>query len=255
MIAFERFMARLNEDWVLKGGYALQLRTERARTTQDINLLARPVVVERIFESLVQQLHQDVGDYFSFTIEQAPLNVDRGGSRRFRVTSRVAGRVFEGFHVDIVHGDVIIDPIDYLSPPQMLSFAEITTDPFPCYPVTQHIAEKIHAILRPRSVENSRLKDLVDILLLAGLDMSIQADHLRAAVEAVFYTRGDVLPAQLSQIPHSWRTRFSQIAPELELPYENLDQAIAAVAIFIDPILAGEGIGVWKPELWKWDSG
>ena len=49
MIAFERFMARLNDNWILKGGYALQLRTPKARTTQDIDLLAQPAVAERIF--------------------------------------------------------------------------------------------------------------------------------------------------------------------------------------------------------------
>ena len=36
MIAFERFMAHLDERWILKGGYALQLRTASARTIQNI---------------------------------------------------------------------------------------------------------------------------------------------------------------------------------------------------------------------------
>ena len=39
MVAFERLMARLDEHWILKGGYAIQLRTEKARTTQDVDLL------------------------------------------------------------------------------------------------------------------------------------------------------------------------------------------------------------------------
>lgn len=44
MIAFDRFLARLlrekPEEWVVKGGLALQLRLgERARTTKDIDLL------------------------------------------------------------------------------------------------------------------------------------------------------------------------------------------------------------------------
>ena len=64
MIAFERFMAHLNDDWILKGGYALQLRSELARPTKDIDLLAKPVIAGNIFESLVSQLHQDIGDYF-----------------------------------------------------------------------------------------------------------------------------------------------------------------------------------------------
>jgi len=46
LVAFDRFLARLvhdqPDDWVLKGGFALQLRLgERARTTKDIDLLAR----------------------------------------------------------------------------------------------------------------------------------------------------------------------------------------------------------------------
>ena len=44
MIAFERFMARLDDRWILKGGYALQLRTEKARTTQDVDLLALEII-------------------------------------------------------------------------------------------------------------------------------------------------------------------------------------------------------------------
>lgn len=53
MIAFERFMARLDERWILKGGYALQLRTDKARTTHDIDLLAQQIAPEHIFESLL----------------------------------------------------------------------------------------------------------------------------------------------------------------------------------------------------------
>ncbi len=252
MIAFERFMARLNEDWVLKGGYALQLRTDRARTTQDIDLLARPRVAEQIFNNLVQQLHKDTGDYFSFSVERNSVGIDLGGSIRFNVTSRVAGRVFERFHVDIGHQDVIVGPIDYLTPPQMLSFAEIMTAPFPSYPVTQHIAEKVHALIRPRSVENSRVKDLVDILLPAGLDERIQADRFRAAVESVFSRRGDVLPTHLGQFPQNWRKRFNQIAVNLDLGYENLEQATNAVRLFINPILSGVASGEWDPKNWKW---
>ena len=45
LVVFERFLIRLvhiqPDNWVLKGGYALQLRLgDRARTTKDIDLLA-----------------------------------------------------------------------------------------------------------------------------------------------------------------------------------------------------------------------
>jgi hypothetical protein len=251
-IAFERFMARLNEDWVLKGGYALQLRTTLARPTQDIDLLAKSEMAKVLFERLVNQLHQDIGDYFSFSVEQMASQLSLGGAVRFHVTSRVAGRVFERFHVDIGCHDVIVGPIDYLSPPQMLSFAEIIADPFPCYPVTQHIAEKLHALTKSRPTENSRLKDLIDILLLAGLDNTIQADRLRAAIETVFRNRGDALPTHFGSVPSSWQVRYSKLAREIALPYKNLDQASRAASLLIDPILSNLATGVWHPAGWQW---
>lgn len=156
MIAFERFMARLDDTWILKGGYALLLRSDRARTTQDIDLLAREMAANDIFENLVTQLQQGKNDYFSFTMERSPLRLNLDGALRFQVSSRVDGRIFERFHVDVGTEDNVLDPIEYLEPPQLLSFAEIVTDPLPCYPVTQHLAEKLHAMLQPREVENSR---------------------------------------------------------------------------------------------------
>jgi hypothetical protein len=45
-------------------------------------------------------------------------------------TARADGRIFERFLVDVGTGDNVLDPIDYLDPPQLLSFAEIVTEPF-----------------------------------------------------------------------------------------------------------------------------
>jgi hypothetical protein len=41
LTAFERFMARLDNHWALKGGSFLQLRTEKARKTQNVDLLLK----------------------------------------------------------------------------------------------------------------------------------------------------------------------------------------------------------------------
>ena len=101
-------------------------------------------------------------------------------------------------------------------------------------------------------MKNSRIKDLVDILLLANLDNSVQADRLRTAIEAVFSTRGDVLPTQIGQFPQNWQTWFRKASKELGLPYETLDQATDAVRMFVDPVLEGLAVGVWNPESWNW---
>lgn len=252
MIAFERFMARLKDDWILKGGYALQLRTPKARTTQDIDLLAQPAMAERIFENLVEQLHREKADHFTFTLERSGPAPDLGGAVRFRVIARVDGRVFERFHVDIGQDDTVLDPIDYLTPPQLLAFADVSSELIPCYPITQHLAEKLHAMMRPRQVENSRVKDLVDILLIAGMDTTIQATRLRVAIDAVFVARGDLPPTELSPVPTSWKARFRRLAADLALGFADLDEAVEAAKLFVDPVLQADAQGWWDPTTWRW---
>jgi hypothetical protein len=252
MIAFERFMARLGEHWILKGGYALQLRTENARTTRDIDLLAQRISPDQITETLLEEVHHDLGDYFEFYLERASQDVGLGDAIRFRVTSRLAGRAFERFHIDIGVGDPVVEPVEYLTPPAYLGFADFPPLQIPCYPVSQHLAEKLHALVRPRPVETSRVKDLVDILLFACMESDLQAERLCAAVQAVFDVRGDSLPIQLNQIPTNWRPKFNQFTRNLDLPFSDFDEAVLAAQRFINPILDGMCDGKWDPASWEW---
>jgi hypothetical protein len=254
MIAFERFMARLDEQWILKGGYALQLRTDRARTTQDIDLLAQQISQAQIAETLLEKAHEDRGDYFEFFIERTDLALTLGTAVRFRVITRLAGRDFERFHIDIGYGDPIVEPVEYLMPPTYLDFAGIDPTPIPCYPVSQHIAEKFHALVRPRPVESSRVKDLVDILLFAGMDSELQAKRLYAAIQSVFDAYEDIVPEHLGQIPAEWRPKYNQFTKNFDLPFSDFDVAVQAVQSFINPILEGRGEGIWNPESWQWKS-
>ena len=254
MIAFERFMRRLGEGWILKGGYALQLRTEQARTTQDIDLLAQHIASEQIAETLLEETHQDMGDYFEFFVERTDQDVNVGPAIRFRVTARLAGREFERFHIDIGLGDPVVGAVDYLTPPAYLAFAGIPSTPIPCYPVTQHIAEKLHALVRPRPVETSRVKDLVDILLFACMEDDLQAGQLYAAIHAVFKARQDHIPAKLDKISAGWRRKFDQFSENLDLPFFHFDDAVQAAQSFIDPVLGGTRDGTWDPASWIWRS-
>jgi len=251
MIAFERFMVRLDERWILKGGYALQLRTDKARTTQDIDLLAQQISSEEIAGTLLEMLHQDLGDHFEFYLERTSQDINLGPVIRFQVTAKLAGREFERFHIDIGIGDPIVEPVEYLTPPAYLAFAEIPISPIPCYPVTQHLAEKVHALVRPRPVETSRVKDFVNILLFACITGDLQAENLSAAIQAVFDTRGEI-PAQLDQIPTGWRPKFNQFTKNLELPFSQYDEAIQAVQSFINPVLSGTAYGIWDRVNWSW---
>jgi hypothetical protein len=124
-VAFDRFLARLVAiepgAWVLKGGLALQLRLrERARTTQDIDLLfGRISTAQDIHSALVCAALQDLGDWFTFEVSRP----NRDADLRFPVQSLLDGWLFEAFHVDVGIGDPIIEPADMLTTPPLLEFA------------------------------------------------------------------------------------------------------------------------------------
>lgn len=253
MIAFERLMARLSRRWVLKGGYAIQLRTDKARSTQDVDLSVADISYHDIEKVLRQELNQDLDDYFEFVISESTTIGAGEQSLRFQVTSRVAGRAFERFHVDVGYTDPLFEPIDLLTPPSFLEFAQVEASMILCYSIFQHIAEKIHAIVRPRTRESSRVKDLVDLILLAGLDTHIDVDSLGEVVELVFHNRADPIPNSFDKFPASWHPRYNRLAQEHQLPFLEFDDAYQAASEFITPVISRNAVGlIWDPKCWQW---
>jgi hypothetical protein len=252
MIAFERLMARLDQRWVLKGGYAIQLRTERARTTQDVDLLATNISDTALENTFREALETDLGDYFEFVLSKAdPIGAEEQ-SVRFQVVARVAGRVFERFHVDIGMRDPLLQPIDFLTPPNFLAFAQIEAVTIPCYSIYQHIPEKVHAIWQPRSIPSSRVKDLADLVLIASLDSELHANKLREAIVLVFNSREDQVPNSLQSFP-SGSQRYNRLAKEIQLEILDYRDASQALSDFINPILSGQAVGLTRdPTAWEW---
>src|SRR5260370_36561012 len=116
-VAFDRFLARLfpkgpkgTFPWILKGGYAMELRIRSARTTKDIDLTlhdgARLAKDPDERRKQVRAMLQDsaaiqLKDYFEFLVGEPREELDgapEGGSR-YPVEARVDGRLFAGFLV------------------------------------------------------------------------------------------------------------------------------------------------------------
>ena len=110
-VAFDRLLARLFQlpghnapPWILKGGYAMELRIKAARTTRDINRTMRDVLHSAAKKDDKQNLAvlgklQEAAafpsdDYFAYTIAEsiADLDVAPSGGGRFPVEARVDGR-------------------------------------------------------------------------------------------------------------------------------------------------------------------
>ena len=259
-VAFERLLARLPHggDWVLKGGFALQLRYGlQARPTRDIDLRTPRSPTEAL-DVLRQTVSvATTADHFTFELGEVAQELQGapGGSLRVRVVARVAGLEFTTFHIDLSSGDALVDSPDLLRGPDLLGFAGIAPVEFPVYPIAQHLAEKLHAYTLPRVQENTRVRDLVDILIIALIE-TVEADRLSRSVEATFTTRGThSIPERLPPPPAAWAQPFVRIAAEASnLPTIALIEAHALAAGLWDPFLTNHVAGqTWLPaqRLWR----
>jgi hypothetical protein len=193
-VVFERILARLlvvaPDRWILKGGFAPDVRLgTHARPTKDVDL-SRHDDVEHATADMVAAQSTDVGDYFQFVVERTEALDDllEGAAVRYRVNASLAGRRFEQVVVDIGFGDPFLQEPDMLSGTGLLEFADVQSPRVPAIPLTQHVAEKVHAYARvygQMGRPSTRVKDLVDLVLI-GTDESFQAADLERALEATY---------------------------------------------------------------------
>jgi hypothetical protein len=119
------------------------------------------------------------------------------------------------------------------------------------YPVETHVAEKLHAYTLPRSKPNSRVKDLVDIALLAWGE-SFEARLLYTALATTFkFRHTHALPAALPPPPEGWAQPYRAMAEDHELPWTSIDEVFDVARAFLDPVLRGEH-GAWTKSARSW---
>jgi hypothetical protein len=229
--AFDRLLCRLfhgpDAPWLLKGGYAMELRIRAARTTRDIDLAVRhlPGGAKQWDEGAIRSLLElaagiDLQDAFEFTIGEPTMDLDAApyGGSRYPVEAQMAGRRFANFHVDVSAGDVLREPFEILEGRDWLGFAGIAKAKLPAISREEQFAEKLHAYTLPRTGRpNTRVKDLVDMLLLFDSD-TIDPAQLLENIKATFRRRGthDV-PLSLPPPLSNWEGPFAEIAAECGL--------------------------------------
>jgi predicted nucleotidyltransferase component of viral defense system len=257
-VAFERLLCRLQQvapdQWLLKGGFALELRLPgRARATKDIDLDWR-LADEATTGALIDAARLDLGDHFEFRLERVEQTADiEGRGQRWRATARLAGRTFEQVLVDVgVAIEPLLDPEPLLLPAP-LAFAGFEPMNVPAAAVEQHLAEKLHAYTRRYAGDrpSSRAKDLIDIVLIAEI-ARVRAVRLDDAVQRLFAGRDTHMrPLALPRPPRSWAGPYASLAHDVGLA-GDLGVAHAAGSAFLDPVLAGVAEGSWDPKQARW---
>jgi Nucleotidyl transferase AbiEii toxin, Type IV TA system len=251
-VAFDRLLARLFQvgqplalPWILKGGYAMELRIKAARTTKDIDLTMRSILRPgekkdakknlAVLEKLQEAAAFKSDDFFVYTIGEpiSDLNAAPYGGARFPVEARLDGRVFVGFHLDVGIGDAVMEPLEVIKGRDWLGFAGVASPSLYLIPREQQFAEKLHAYTLPRKgAANTRVRDLVDMILLiqsGRLDKS----QVGEAIRLTFGRRGThTLPKMLLRPPADWQKPFEALANECRLS-DGIDGAFAVLEKFL----------------------
>lgn len=239
----ERLLARLfraaDAPWLLKGGFAMDLRYRpRARTTRDIDLSVT-VVAKGSMADLRDRLQAaaeiDLHDFLTFYIGEPQseiTNAPKGGGR-FPVETVLVGKTYAKFGIDVGIGDALVGEPEVLIGDDLLDFAGLAPAVARAIPRAQQFAEKVHAYTFPWSGRlNTRTKDLVDLVLLIERG-PLDPAQLRAALTATFATRDThPLPKTLAPPPAHWEVDFPGMASEAGLSTTDLVAAFAAINTF-----------------------
>jgi hypothetical protein len=235
-VAFDRFLARMfskgpkaSYPWLLKGGYAMELRMQAARTTKDIDLTLHdgtrlskdpPKRREEVRGMLQEAAAARFDDFFEFLIGEAREDLEgapEGGSR-YPVGAQMDGRDFARFPVDVGIGDEVLEPLDIVTGRDWLGFGGVAPPSYPVISAEQQFAEKLHAYSLPRIERaNTRTKDLIDMALLIRSG-KLDKKKTAAAIRATFTKRGThAVPAELAPPSAEWESVFDALAKECGL--------------------------------------
>lgn len=237
--AIHRLAANAPRIWVLKGGFAVELRRPGlARATRDIDLALRTSSETRGDGTFARSLLSEAltpdpdMDRFHFVVGAPTGLADDAYGRpawRFHVSAELAGKSFVEFRIDVVERPEELVGLTEITVPA----GDVVTGPTRMVAVTdlrQQFAEKLHALTRSYAGGSStRVKDLVDLVLL--LEDGLTADgELVVTVRRVFAVRGTAKPPQqLGTPPVGWFGPFATWAEELDLRYRTAHSASAAV--------------------------
>jgi len=101
-------------------------------------------------------------------------------------------------------------------------------------------------------VSSSRVKDLVDIAIIATT-LSTGSEALRIAVVANAALRGLGLPECFAvPDPVGWAARYPRVAAESPGPVPDYDTAVRLASDVFDSVLNATATGVWNPSAQAW---
>jgi len=258
-IAYDRLLERLyliDDGWIVKGATALLARNLGVRETIDVDLY-RSAALEAAEAELRQAAQQDIADWFRFEIGPRQTLTAGAAGVRLPATATVGATVWSTFRVDLVGSEIRLTGQPERVPAlARVAMPDVEQHGYVVYPLVDHIADKVAAILQTygtKHVPSTRFKDLVDLVAIVS-EATVKADQQYDALRSEANRRRIDLPATFS-VPDRelWERGYAPEAGRSLLDTAlTLDDALAIVTPFLDPLLDGTAAGAWNPRAGRW---
>ena len=255
----DRFLCRVfrggRADLVLKGGSGMLARIPDARATRDVDFgLVVPGDADSVVADLVERASADLGDFCRFELTRREERMDDNGYSRLlklRFSTYVGAEEKDPVLIDLsldcapTGTPVVADPVG------RVALEGVESSPYVLYPVCDQLADKLCATMevQPGGYPSSRMKDLVDIVLMARTQELAWRD-LRVAVAAECARRGMAVPGRF-EAPEFWRSGFARFARRQGVDV-TFDGACEIAGALFDPVLGDVACGTWHPEGLRW---
>jgi hypothetical protein len=256
-VAYDRLLERLyvvDDGWIVKGATALLARDLGVRGSLDVDVY-REVASETAEADVRRAAAVDIGDWFRF--EVGPRSEIGDDAVRLRITALIGATTWVEFHVDLVGADMRMTGQPEDVPPLARDIIpSVTQRGYKAYPLVDHVADKVAATYETHGVAGSpstRYRDLVDLVSIVS-GAAVAADAQRAAIVSEFVRRGLSMPKRFD-VPDRdlWQPGYAAAARDSLLAAgRTLDDALAIVRPFLDPLLDGTASGSWNPEVQQW---
>ena len=257
----DRFLCRVflngNRDYVLKGGSGMLARIPDARATRDIDFgLLAPMDSGDAIEELSRLASADLGDFCRFELTKIEESLDENGYSRLlklRFASFVGAEEKDPVLIDLSLGCQPVGTPIVVEPSNRVTIPGVQTSPYLLYPLEDQLADKLCAImeLQPGGYPSSRMKDLLDVLLIEKTQ-TIDSTLLSLAITTECGRRIMEVPESFCA-PDHWAGGFSRFAKTNGMDI-SFDEACDSAHKLFDPILRREATGKWLPDKQRWSG-
>lgn len=176
---------------------------------------------------------------------------------RFAVDAYVGQQRWERFPIDLVGSDLrMVGEPDDVPAIARVNMPELVQKGYRAYPLADHVADKVVATFdRYGSTRqpSTRYRDLVDLVAIAR-GASVDAQHAMSSLHSEAARRHVALPESFDVPDRArWEGGYAkEAAASIPADASTVDEALAVVRPFLDPLLQRSARGRWSPGQFAW---